>query len=399
MKFLFSHRNFPAQFKHIIKELGKNPENEVVFLTRARNDECVTGVRKIIYKPKRKVPENCHSYLRQYEEAVIHGQAAGGVAISLRDSGFVPDVIFAHAWGNSLFFKEIYPDVPLINYCEWYYNWKNSDADFEGVQLNDNQRAFIKSKNAGMLLDLVSCDAAVCPTEWQKLQFPEIFSNKIKVIHDGIDADYFAPDCSVEFKLESGRILCAKDEVLTYATRGMEPYRGFPQFMRACEKLLNKRKDLQVVVAGEDRVCYGQKGCSYKEKMLKELNIDISRVHFTGKLPYDEYKKLLQISSAHVYLTYPFILSWSLLEAMSCGCAIIGSKTPPVEEVIIDGDNGLLCKFFDVDDLSCKIEFALDNPEKMQKIRENARNTILEKYDIKHTLPEILDLLYSTAGK
>ena len=179
----------------------------------------------------------------------------------------------------------------------------------------------------------------------------------------------------------------------------MEPYRGFPQFMRACEKLLNKRKDLQVVVAGEDRVCYGQKGCSYKEKMLKELNIDISRVHFTGKLPYDEYKKLLQISSAHVYLTYPFILSWSLLEAMSCGCAIIGSKTPPVEEVIIDGDNGLLCKFFDVDDLSCKIEFALDNPEKMQKIRENARNTILEKYDIKHTLPEILDLLYSTAGK
>ena len=234
----------------------------------------------------------------------------------------------------------------------------------------------IRCNNSQFLQDLTSCDIGICPTEWQKSQFPKTFHDKIKVIHDGVDTDYFKPNPDAEFKIpNSNTVLTRKDEILTYATRGMEPYRGFPQFMEAAEVLLQKRPNLKVIIAGQDRVCYGPKPIngSYKELMLKRLNLDVSRVHFTGALPYNEYLKLLQISSVHFYFTYPFVLSWSMLEAMSTGCLIAGSKTQPVEEVMKDGKNGLLVGFFDKMALIEKINYALDNKDTLQNIRENAR--------------------------
>ena len=193
--------------------------------------------------------------------------------------------------------------------------------------------------------------------------------------------------------------LTYNDEVVTYATRGMEPYRGFPQFMEMAEKLLKKRPNVHIVIAGEDRICYGAKLAkgSYKQIMLDKLDLDMSRVHFTGSLPYGEYKKLLQISSAHVYLTYPFVLSWSMLEAMSCGCCIVGSNTPPVEEVIKDGENGVLTDFFNIDELLNRVEYVLDNQEKAKYLRENARTTIIERYDLKKLLPRHIEIIKSTA--
>ncbi len=398
MKFLFSHRNFPAQFRHILVELSKDSSNEIVFITGTKNDVQIPRVKKVEYKLKREVPENCHRYLKTFEESVIHGQAAAEILIKLIHKGFKPDVIYAHSWGNSMYFKDIFPDVPLVNFCEWYYKSENSDIDFSGEVINEDRKAKTRTMNAQLLIDLVSCDKGICPTYWQKSQFPKVFQNKIEVIHDGIDTDYFVPNPDTVLKIPNTNIeLTTKDEVVTYATRGMEAYRGFPQFMKMAEKLLKRRKNVHIVIGGEDRICYGpklEKG-SYKQIMLDKLDLDMSRVHFTGGLPYMEYKKLLQISSAHLYLTYPFVLSWSMLEAMSCGCCVVGSKTPPVEEVIEDNKNGLLVDFYDVEALTDKVEYALDNQDKMAEIRKNARNTIIEKYDLKKLLPQHIEILKS----
>lgn len=402
MKFLFSHRNFPAQFRHIITELGKDPKNEVVFLTGTRNLVAIQGVTKLLYKTKRRVPENSHRYLKMYEDSIIHGQAAAEAAIRLKSNGFIPDIIYAHSWGNSMFFKDIFPDTPLINYCEWYYNAQGADIGFDRIMPNYDKKALTRCNNSQFLQDLISCDKAICPTQWQKSQFPKDLQNKIEVLHDGIDTDYFIPNPDAEFILpDTGMVLTSKDEVLTYASRGMEAYRGFPQFMDAAEALLKKRPKLHIVIAGEDRVCYGPKlaNGTYKSAMLKSHNYDISRLHFTGGLPYKEYRKLLQISSAHCYLTYPFILSWSMLEAMSTECLIIASKTKPVEEVIKDRKNGFLVNFYDVEELVKTVEDALDNREKYKKIRQNARRTIIEKYDLKKLLPKQIQLLKSYSKK
>ena len=400
MKFLFSHRNFPGQFRHIIQELAKDKNNEIVFITGTKNDVNFYGVKKYEYKLKRAVPNNCHKYLRGYEESVIHGQAAAEVAIALKAQGFKPDIIYAHPWGNSMFFKDIFPNTPILLFCEWYYNARNSDIDFVNKNLNEDKLASIRCKNAQFLIELEACDKGICPTNWQKKQFPKIFHNKIEVLHDGIDTDYFVPNENAVLEIPNTNIkLSKKDKVVTYATRGMEPYRGFPQFMYMIEKLLKKRDDIKIVIGGQDRVCYGAapKSGSYKELLLKKLDLDLSRVHFVGGLPYGEYKKLLQISSAHIYLTYPFVLSWSMLEAMSAGCIVIGSKTPPVEEVIEDNRNGLLVDFFNIDELLNQVGYVLDNQDKLEIVRKNARETIIKKYDLKMLLPRHIKTIKAIA--
>lgn len=402
MKFLFLHRNFPAQFKHLALALAKDKKNEVVFVTNNTETKTFGGIKKYSYKLKRKVPNNCHRYLRFYEESIIHGQSAAELLISLKQQGFKPDVIFGHSWGSSLFVKEIFPDVPYIAHIEWYYNPENSDVDFGGKVLDIDERASLKTKNSHILQDLVSCDWGVSPTQWQKSQIPEIFADKIKVIHEGIDTDYCKPNEDVEFKVPNTDIvLTRKDEVVTYATRGMEEYRGFPEFMKAASELLKQRPNLHILVGGEDRVCYGKhlKDDTFKKKMLRELEFDESRLHFVGPLPYNEYVKLLQVSSAHIYLTYPFVLSWSFLEAMSAGCLVVASDTAPVKEVMQDKFNGLLVDFYDIDGIVAKVNELIDHKEKYQLLRENARETIVKNYDLKMLLPKQIEFLKAVANK
>ena len=402
MKFLFLHRNFPAQFKHMALALAKDKKNEVVFVTNNTETKSFGGIKKYSYKLKRKVPNNCHRYLRFYEESIIHGQSAAELMISLKQQGFKPDVIFGHSWGSSLFVKEIFPDVPYIAHIEWYYNPENSDVDFGGKVLDVDERASLKTKNSHILQDLVSCDWGVSPTQWQKSQVPEIFRDKIKVIHEGIDTDFCKPNEDVEFKIPNTDIvLTRKDEVVTYATRGMEEYRGFPEFMKAASILLKQRPNLHILVGGEDRVCYGKhlKDDTFKKKMLRELEFDESRLHFVGPLPYNEYVKLLQVSSAHVYLTYPFVLSWSFLEAMSAGCPIVASDTAPVTEVMQDKYSGLLVDFYDIDGIVAKVNELIDHKEKYQLLRENARDVIVKNYDLKMLLPKQIEFLKSVANK
>ena len=400
MNILFLHRNFPAQFKFLAMELVKDKNNSVYFVTNNENTRTFGGIKKVVYKLKRKVPNDCHRYLRFYEESIIHGQSAAEAMISLQLNGFKPDIIFGHSWGSSLFVKEIFPDVPYVAHLEWYYNPRNSDVDFGGKELDIDSKASLKIKNSHILQDLVSCDYGISPTQWQKAQFPSAFLDKIKVIHEGIDTDFCVPNLNVKFKVPNTDIILTKDdEVLTYATRGMEEYRGFPEFMKAASIIMKQRPNLRVLIAGEDRVCYGRhlNNDTFKQKMLRELDFDMNRLHFVGSLMYKEYVKLLQVSGAHVYLTYPFVLSWSFLEAMSIGCTIVASDTAPVKEVLKDGYNGILTDFFDINSIVEKVNDVLDNRDKYNYLGENARKTVVQNYDLKKLLPKYVAYLKSIA--
>lgn len=401
MNILFIHRDFPGQFKYIAPELAKNPLNIVMFLT-AEDKIQVSGINKLVYKVQEKNLSKSDPYLKDYEEAILHGQAAANIALSMKQKGIKPDIIYGHSWGSTLFMKDVFPDVPVLCYFEWFCNSDGAAIGFDGNMPNEAYREKIRFNNAQSLIDLYSCDAGISPTQWQKKQFPAEFHEKIKVIHDGVDTDFCKPDKDATFVIQDKNLeLSAKDEVITYATRGMEPFRGFPQFMETVEKLLKKRPNAHFIIGGNDRVCYGEpldKG-TYKQLMLKKLNLDMDRVHFVGGLTFNDYIKILQISSAHVYLTVPFVLSWSILEAMSTECCVIASNTPPVLEVMEDDYNGLLVDFYDVNQLVEKIEYALDNRDKMKEMRKNARQTILDKYALKDLLPKQIEYIESLIRK
>lgn len=400
MRILFLHPNFPAQFRHLAAVLAKDPQHQVVFGT-ARPEGSMTGVTKVLYKPSREVRPETHHYVRSLESAVLQGQAVYRVAQQLRERGFVPDVVYAHSgWGPGLFVKDIFPKAKFCSFFEWFYRAHGSDADFDPADpLQADDEARIRIKNAPILLDLASCDQGLCPTSWQRQQFPAELHSKLKVLHDGVDTQYFKPQSGAKLVLpECNLDLSQVKELVTYVGRGMEPYRGFPQFMEAVALLQKRRPQAHVVVVGEDRVAYGKQlpdGQTYKQLMLEKLPLDLSRLHFTGRLSYDLYLKVLQASSVHVYLTRPFVLSWSMLEAMSAGCVLVASDTEPVKEVIEDGENGLLTPFFSPEKICDRILEVLDHPDGMARIRLNARQTVQERYDLATLLPQHLDWLQS----
>ena len=395
MKILFLHPNFPAQFRHLATVLGRNKQNTVIFATN-RREGSIPGVTKVIYEKSRTARPETHHYVRPLENAVLEAQGVYRVAQSLKDRGFYPDVIYGHSgWGPTLFMKDIFPKATLLCYFEWFYRAYGSDASFDPSDpLNADDEARIRIKNAPILLDLATCDRGLSPTAWQRSQFPPEFHNKIKVHHDGIDTSYFKPLPNAKLFLPRINLdLTEAKEIVTYVARGMEPYRGFPQLIETISILQKKRPQCHFVIVGKNRVAYGKSlpdGKTYKDAMLEKFSLDMSRVHFTNLLPYGEYLQVLQASSVHLYLTRPFVLSWSMLEALSTGCAIVASDTACVTEVIEDNVNGLLVNFFDTQQISDRVIEALDNPEKMAAIRNQARETILEGYDLATLLPQHL---------
>lgn len=390
MKILFIHRSFPGQFKYLATFLSLDPNNTVLFLTEDEENQ-IQGIKKILYKTEKNEKQNCHPYLLNYESAVSHAISVSKKLTELKENGFIPDIIYGFSgWGSSMFVKDIFPDVPFLCYCEWFLNPETSNTKFEGKPITIEDIVRLRCNNSHVLTTLSLCDGGISPTSWQKNQFPKEFQDKIKVIHDGVDTGLFSPDDNVKFVVKEKNLeFTTQDEVITYGTRGFEPMRGFPEFMEAVAKLLKKRPHAHFLIAGDETVHYSpQKSTNYKELMLKKLDIDMNRVHFVGKLPYSEYKKFLQVSSVHVYLTYPFVLSWSILDAMSCGCCLVASNTTPVLEVIEDNYNGLLTDFFNIDKLVEKIEWALDNKNKTNAIRKNARQSVVEKFDLTKVLPQ-----------
>ncbi|MBD2039650.1 glycosyltransferase family 4 protein [Microcoleus sp. FACHB-672] len=403
MRVLFLHPNFPAQYRHIVTALGSDPNHEVVFGTKNERPEWnIPGVRKVVFTPSRDPRPETHHYVRPLESAVLYGQAVFRIAEQLKKEEFVPDIVCGHSgWGPTLFVKDAFPKSRLLCYFEWFYHAYGSDANFDPadpLSLDDFPR--IRVKNSPILIDLYSCDWGVSPTNWQRSQFPKEFHSKISVLHDGVDTDYFKPNPGAKLILPN-LDLSGVDEIVTYVARGMEPYRGFPEFIESIAYIQERRPNCHVVVVGSDRVCYGKSlpnNETYKEHMLKKVPLDLSRVHFVGSLPYGLYLKVIQASSAHIYLTRPFVLSWSMIESMSTGCLVIGSDTAPVKEVIRDGENGLLVDFFSPKQIADRVDEVMDHPTRMAELRVKARQTALERYALKDMLSRQLQLIKDVAS-
>lgn len=403
MKILFVHQNFPAQFGRMAAWLTAQQQHQVKFLTR-RDDVDFGNIQKVLFKEHRSAAETTHPYLRPVENCVIQGQAAYRSALQLKQAGFIPDVIYGHSgFGATMYMKDLFPMSGFVGFFEWYYHAHGGDADFgpdDNVTFDDECR--IRTRNMMILPDLVACDAGVTPTYWQHRQFPHEFSAKLRVIHDGIDVRYFSPALGTKLVMEQPAIdLSGEKEIVTYVGRGMESMRGFPQFMAAMSLLMKRRKKCHVVIVGTDRVAYGPpgpEGKGLKEAMLKAYPFDKKRLHFTGPLPYGLYKLVLQASTVHVYLTKPFVLSWSMLEAMSCGCTLVASNTLPVQEVVTHNENGLLVDFFDAQKIADTVEQALTDLELRKKLGTNARETVVKRYDMQNTLPQHLRVLEIAAA-
>ena len=406
MKVLFVHQNFPGQYLHLARHLAGDPANEVVAITQ-RKDVSLPGMRIVAYAPSRKVTSRLHHYLADMESGVHNGQQVARAALQLRDAGFVPDVMVGHnGWGEIWFLKDVYPAVPLLGYFEFFYRLQGSDVGFDPSKppsFDDAPR--LRIKNAGNLLGLEAADWGQCPTLWQKRQFPLHYQSMLHQVHEGIDTCIVAPDPKASVRLAKASIeLNAGDEIVTYVARNLENYRGFASFMRALPHVLDKRSKARVLIVGGDETSYGPKpakGVTLRQQMLDELGscLDLGRVHFLGKVPYPSFLKVLQVSMAHVYLTYPFVLSWSMLEAMSAGCLVVGSRTAPVEEVVRDGENGRLVDFFSPQQISARVVEALEFPQEHQALRIRARQTIVDRYDLQSIcLPASLLLLSRLAA-
>jgi glycosyltransferase involved in cell wall biosynthesis len=323
----------------------------------------------------------------------------------LREKGFLPDVVVAHpGWGEALFLRDVFPSARLVHYCEFYYTGTGADVGFDPeFPLGLDDQLKVRIKNTTQLVGLVAMDQGIAPTRWQAGRYPGEFQSKIEVIHDGINTELVRPDPDAIFERDGLR-LTHHDEVVTYVARNLEPYRGFHIFMRALPELLALRPKAHVLIVGGDGVSYGRRlpeGQSWREKCCAELKdeIDWKRVHFLGMLPYKDYLKVLQVSSVHVYLTYPFVLSWSMLEAMSAGCALVASRTAPVTELIEDGKNGRLVDFFDTGAIAKTASELIEARSDYAAMRNAARETVVERYDLnKVCLPKLIKFLQQNAA-
>jgi len=401
MKILFTHQNAFGQYLHLARHLASVPSNEVVFITQ-RPDVEMPGVRMVRYKPRRPVTPQIHHYLADIEAAILNGQEVARVALELKQSGFVPDLMLGHnGWGEIWYLKDVFPNSLLLGYMEFFYRFRGADIGFARGEAEMFDTALrIRTKNLGNLLGLDAIDWGHSPTQWQRSLYPATVQPVISVVHEGINTSHVMPDPLAQLTLSNGNVtVSAGDEIVTYVARNLEPHRGFETFMRSLPKILSQRPRAHVIIVGGDGVSYGRQlpdGQSYKQRMLDEVGpaLDMSRVHFLGHVPYSTFVKVLQVSRAHVYLTFPFVLSWSMLEAMSAGCLVIGSRTPPVEEVISHNANGLLADFFAPDEIAQHVIDALSDRRQHDEIRNAARATVINKYDLQRVcLPAQIGLL------
>jgi glycosyltransferase involved in cell wall biosynthesis len=395
---LFAHDNFPAQFGGLGQFLAQKGWN-VVFMTQneiAKTEE-VTPIYKgyglVRASKPTKMSENGHSYLGGTEKAIRNGQGFAKTAINLKAGGFTPDVIMAHSgWGSGSFLKVAWPEAKFIQYLEWWYNIPAvdvpEDPSLTEIQVMD-QKARALVRNLPFMLDMQQAHCIVAPTHFQASQIPKEIRTPVIVQHDGVDCDMHRPRENSD-PLFTWDGLPDEAQIVTFATRGMEPSRGFPTFMEACEKLQKRHKDVHVVIAGEPTVHYSKAPAdgyeNWKEKALAELEFDMDRLHFTGRLARPEYAKLLQRSDAHTYLTRPFVLSWSFIEAMATGAPLIATDVGPICEALGQRDCARLVPLDDSEAVVSQMLWCLENPKEAKAMGQRAFQQARARYDKRKTM-------------
>lgn len=406
MKLLFIHPNIPGQYKHLVQRYAADPANTVVFICKPKKEVNFPGVHKVEYLPRREPSATTHRYILGTERSILQGQEVWRVCKKLKmEEGFIPDVICVHpGWGDGLYLKDIYPEVPLLSYFEFYYQFTGADVNFDPeLPVNIDDAARVRTKNIVNMMNLESADWGITPTHWQKSVHPKEFQPKISVLHEGVDTRVVTPNPQAVITVgKDKKPLKLGDPVVTYVARNFEHYRGFHQFMRAAKLIQEARPDVHIIAVGADEVSYGRqapKGTTFRQLMMKEVALDTSRIHFVGQVPYETFLQILQVSAAHIYLTVPFVLSWSMLESMSAGCLVIGSNTAPVREVLEDGRNGVLVDFFSPEDIANKTLAALKNPQDYIPLRQAARQTIIDRFDLQKLLPLHEKLIAQIAAK
>ena len=389
MKILFVHQNFPGQYRELFAWLVAQGGHDIVFLTQRTGIGTVRGARVLTYRPHHRPAADAYALSKYWEETCGNGY---GVALACRQldrDGFRPDIVLGHVgWGELTFLKEVWPDVPILGYFEYYFLAKGGSVGFDPEFPASDQAPFIlHARNAVNFANLQTVDQGHSPTRWQRDTFPASFHDKLHVRHDGIRTDTLRPDPTAAVPLNRlGRSVTRDDEIFTYMARNMEPTRGFHTFMRALPHILDARPDARCLVIGGNAASYGKSSATeggYRAEMEREVGdrVDWARVHFLGRVPYDAYRQIIQISRCHIYLTVPFVLSWSLLEAMSMGATVVASDVAPVREVLTHGETGLLTDFFDPEALARQVADVLARPADYRALGPAARAHMVGAYD------------------
>ncbi|RKF16333.1 glycosyltransferase [Roseovarius spongiae] len=404
MKILFIHQNFPGQYKHLAPALAAKGHDCTALTLRVKEALDWKGVRVLPYSLPARRAQQLHPWLIDLDTKVTRAEACFRAARRLRDDGYAPDLILAHpGWGESMFLRDLWPGARLALYCELYHEAGYPHLDFDPefpAKDAELQPLRIRLKNLNNHLHFPLAEAGISPTRFQADTFPAPFRERITLSHDGIETDLSRPDPDARLQLKGHPELSREDEIVTFVNRNLEPYRGYHVFMRALTRLLRERPKARVIIIGGDEVSYGAappKGKTWKQIFRDEVADQIApegwaRVHFLGRIPHDQFTRVLQLSRVHVYLTYPFVLSWSLLEAMACEAAIVASDTAPVREVITHDETGRMVDFFDREGLVDEVCALLDDAEARARLGRGARALMQQKFDLRRIcLPRQLD--------
>lgn len=387
MRVLIVHQNFPGQFPHIADALiARGDEVAAIGGPTAKERR---GVKLVRWVNKRGTTNGIFAAATRAEADLIRAEAAAMAAVELARTGFKPDVIIGHpGWGETIHLKDLFPHAQLILFGEFFYRHLgadvNFDREFETPTLAGAMRT--NGKNASQILAYSKADLIVSPTPFQASTFPELFASRMRVLHEGVDLSVARHNPAASLTLSDGRVLDRSTPVITFINRNFERLRGFHIFMRALPRFLEAVPEAHVVAIGADGDGYGGArgdGKTWRNAMFDELgpSLDRDRLHFVGQVPHDGMIDILSIGAAHVYYTYPFVLSWSLVEAMACECLVIGSDTAPVRDAITDGVDGVLHDFFDVEALAAAMIRAVREPRGFDAIRAKARLTALARFD------------------
>ena len=394
---LFIHPNFPGQFKHIIPALQNRDDFNIAYICRERNIKHGEGINIQQYQFDKRSHKGTHRYLQYTHEAIREAREVCICANKLISQGFIPDIVVGHtAWGGLLFIKDLFPNAKVIGYCELYFSENFDQSSNDDEKASNDSKAFLRCRNLHTLMQMESMDVGISPTNYQLQSHPAIFHQKMHAIHEGVDTELCRPDPDANFPVpNTDLVLGTEDTVVTYVSRGFEPARGFFQYMEALERLCKELPKAHFLLVGGDNTFYSAKPKDkcYREQALERYDIDNERVHFTGRLTHEGFRKVVQISSAHIYLSRPLFLSWSIVEAMSMGAPIVASKGEMVEEILHHSENAILVDYHNPEQISEAAVKLVKNAELAKELGQNARKKIVDHYDTCHTVALWIDVI------